>query len=389
MNVLHAISSLDPSAGGPPLVALHLAAAEAALGCRTRILSYQVPNAADDANRPALRRDGAVPVDLQLLAAPGACERVLALGARRQCVRWLRQADLLHLHGVWDPMLLHVARAAQAMGVRYCVTPHGMLDVWQLQQKRLKKQLALSLGYRQMLDRAAFVHFLNPDEARLAAPLGLSSRVQVIPNGVSLEELRPLPPRGAFRAQHPELADCPVVLFLGRLHHKKGLDYLADAFAILLATQPRARLVVAGPDGGARAAFEAQLLRLGIAARVLLVGPLYAEQKLQALADCDCFCLPSRQEGFSLAITEALACGVPVVISEPCHFPEVAEVGAGIVTPLDASLIAAALALILSDRTAAARMGEQGRQLVAARYTWRIVAERMVTAYRSAVGDAQ
>jgi glycosyltransferase involved in cell wall biosynthesis len=389
MNVLHAISSLDPSAGGPPLVALHLAAAEAASGCRTRIFSYQAPTAGDDANGSVLRRAAALQVDLQLMAAPGACERVLALGARRQCAQWLRQANLLHLHGVWDPMLLRVARAAAAMGVAYCVTPHGMLDAWQLQQKRLKKRLALSLGYRQMLDRAAFLHFLNPDEARLAAPLGLSSPAQVIPNGVSPEELEPMPARGCFRARYPELADCPVVLFLGRLHYKKGLDYLADAFAIVLAAQPRARLVVAGPDGGARAPFEAQLRRLGIAGQVLLVGPLYAEQKLQALVDCDCFCLPSRQEGFSLAIAEALGCGVPVVISEPCHFPEVGEAGAGIVTPLDPKLIAAALTLILSDRAAAAGMGAKGRQLVTARYTWPIVARRMVAAYRSAIGGAQ
>ena len=389
MNVLHAISSLDPSAGGPPLVALHLAAAEAALGCRTRIFSYRTSSTPSAASVAASHSAGSRQVDLQLMAPPNACERVLARAARRQCAPWLEQADLLHLHGVWDPMLLRVARVAAALGVPYCVTPHGMLDAWQLRQKRLKKQLALSLGYRRMLDRAAFLHFLNPDESRLAAPLGLSNRVQVIPNGVSLEELGSLPARGAFRARHPELDDCPVILFLGRLHYKKGLDYLADAFAILLSAQPRARLVVAGPDGGARAAFEAQLRRLGIARQVLLVGPLYGAEKLQALIDCDCFCLPSRQEGFSLAITEALGCGVPVVISESCHFPEVAEAGAGIVTPHDPRLIAAALEKILDDRTAAAAMGASGRQLVYARYTWPIVADRMVSAYRAAIDNVQ
>jgi len=335
-----------------------------------------------------LQRAAAKGVDLQLLDPPSATERLLAVEADRQCARWLLQADLLHLHGVWDPLLLRAARNAWRLRVPYVITPHGMLDVWQLQQKRLKKWLALAMGYRRMLDRAAFLHFLNTDEARLATPLGLASGAQVIPNGVAVEEFSALPTRGALRARFPQLADHPCVLFLGRLHHKKGLDYLADAFALLLRSVPQARLVVAGPDGGARAGFERQLRRLGIAEQVLLTGPLYAADKLQALVDCDCFCLPSRQEGFSLAIIEALACGRPVVISEQCHFPEVATTGAGIVTPLDPAQIATALAQVLTDGAAAARMGQAGRRLVTTRYTWPIVAGRMLATYRIATTPA-
>jgi glycosyltransferase involved in cell wall biosynthesis len=144
-------------------------------------------------------------------------------------------------------------------------------------------------------------------------------------------------------------------------------------------------LVVAGPDEGAKAAFEAQIANLGIADRVHLVGPIYGARKLSALRDCDCFCLPSRQEGFSLAVTEAMACEAPVVISTQCHFPEVKQAGAGIIVQLNAEAIAAALAAVLCDPAAARQMGRNGRELVVSRFTWPKVAEEMIDNYRRAI----
>jgi glycosyltransferase involved in cell wall biosynthesis len=145
------------------------------------------------------------------------------------------------------------------------------------------------------------------------------------------------------------------------------------------------RLVIAGPDGGAREPFIAQIRQASLENRVHLVGPLYGPDKLAALADATCFCLPSRQEGFSVAITEALACGVPAVISDACHFPEVAEQDAGLVTPLDPAQIAQALLQVLRDPSARSRMGAAGRALVQARYTWPQVARQMAESYQQAV----
>ncbi|HEY1922436.1 MAG TPA: glycosyltransferase, partial [Tepidisphaeraceae bacterium] len=173
-----------------------------------------------------------------------------------------------------------------------------------------------------------------------------------------------------------------LIFFLSRLHYKKGLDFLADAFAIVLRSFPDSRLIVAGPDDGAQAAFESQIARLGIAPRVHLVGPLYAAQKLAALRDCDCFCLPSRQEGFSLAVTEAMACESPVVISTECHFPEVREAGAGVVAELNAPAIAAGIETVLRDPDKAAQMGRAGRELVISRFTWPKVAQQMIGNYQ-------
>lgn len=385
MKVLHVICTLDPSVGGPPVVASCLAAAEAALGADVGLVSYRAPQR-DQANVtvslsriPHLDR-----VTMHSFDPLDWKERTWGPRMRQQLEPLLKDVELAHLHSVWDPPIFAAAGVCRRLGVPYVQTPHGMLEPWALSQKRLKKWAALRLGYRDMLSRAALLHFLNDDERRLAEHLGLATPTAVIPNGVFLEEFDPLPPRGGFRATRPELGDRPVVFFLSRLHYKKGLDYLADAFAIVAEKIPEAQLVVAGPDGGVQADFEAQIKRLGIADRVHLVGPIYGPAKIQALIDCDCFCLPSRAEGFSVAVTEALACRVPVVISEACHFPEVRESGAGVVSDLNAEHIAAGIERVLSDRAAAAEMGRRGRELVVSRFTWPAIAGRMLAAYERA-----
>ena len=258
-----------------------------------------------------------------------------------------------------------------------------MLDPWSLSQKRWKKRLALALGWRTVLNRAAALHLLNEDESRLVAGLGLTAPVEIIPIGVPLEEIDQGRP-GAFAARHPALAGHPYVLFVSRLHFKKGLDYLADAFRLVADRHPDARLVVVGPDGGARADFEGRVKAAGLSGRVHVLGPVSTRDKWDALAGAACFCLPSRQEGFSMAILEALAARVPAVISEACHFPEVGEHGAGEVVPLDAAAVAAALDRALSDPDRRREMGAAGRRLVEERYTWARVAETSLDVYQRA-----
>ncbi len=172
------------------------------------------------------------------------------------------------------------------------------------------------------------------------------------------------------------------MLFLSRLHYKKGLDILADAFRRVAPLFPDVDLVVAGPDGGAEDEFRGRIRQYGLEERVHMTGGLYGPAKIAALKRAACFCLPSRQEGFSVAITEALACGVPVAITDACHFPEVGEAGAGIVSPLDPMAVAAALERILEDPDRAARMGAAGAKLVRDNYTWPRIAVQTIAAYQ-------
>jgi glycosyltransferase involved in cell wall biosynthesis len=383
MRIVHVIASLDPAHGGPPMIAARIAAAQAIAGHDVNLVCYQ---SHEERSRVAAALD-AVPGfgHVRIVALPPAdrSERFLARRARTVLRDVLRDPCAVHLHGVWDAILRAAGAEADALRRPYFILLNGMLDPWSLSQSAWKKRLALALGYRAMLDRAAGLHVGNDDERRLIEPLRLRAPSYVIPNGVFLEELEPLPPPGAFHEAHPALGGRPYALFLSRLHFKKGLDYLADAFARVATSDAQVMLVVAGPDGGEREPFEQRVASLGITDRVYLPGPLYGRDKLAALSGATCFCLPSRQEGFSIAITEALACGVPVVASENCHFPEVASSGAGAIVQLDAADVAAALSRYVSDAAARAAAGAAGRRLVAERFTWGKIAEQTIEMYRA------
>lgn len=382
MRILHVIISLDPAAGGPQVVAPRLAAAQAARGCEVHLVTHRL-RAREAVTNAALE---SIPyfekVQKHELEPPDRLERLTAWRARPPLADLASAVEVLHLHGVWDPILKVAADAARLASRPYAVQPHGMLDPWSLRQSAVKKRIALLLGYRKMLAGACFLHALNSDEKNLIEPLALPCPIEVIPNGVFLEEIEPLPAHGTFYAAHTPLKSKPYVLFLSRLHYKKGLDYLAEAFTLLARENARVQLVVAGPDGGESEAFQQGVQQLGVRQRVHMVGPLYGRDKIAALLDAACFCLPSRQEGFSVALIEALACGVPAVMSQACHFPEVAEVGAGEVVPLEAGALAAALRSVLTDPQRRERMAAAGRELVASRYTWSRVAAQTLEAYR-------
>jgi glycosyltransferase involved in cell wall biosynthesis len=375
ISVCHVVQSLDPKAGGPPVIAWNLATAQQRRGNDVRMCAIDaVPHG--DSVEPAgsVARCGKIPV-LQL-PRPAKAETVIGKGAtRRRLAEVIRKVDVVHLHGLWDPILRLAALEAQAQRRPYLVLLNGMLDPWSLRQKWLKKRVALTLGYRRLLNAAARLHFGNHDEQRLVEPLGLKARGVIVPNGIDLAETKSVAP-GSFRRRFPLLGDHPYVLFLGRLHVKKGLPCLAEAFSILSAERSDVRLVVAGPDEGARQPLEAQVQRLGLADRVHIVGPLYGDEKWAAFTDAACLCLPSHQEGFSIALLESLASSLPVVISEECHFPEVAAQGAGFVVSREPAVVAAALRQIVGNETLRSQMAAAGRRLVETRYTWDKVAEQ-------------
>ena len=383
MNIVHVIGTLDPDLGGLPAVAACLAAAQAGQQHDVAVL-YHSDGAIEARIEKAM---GRLPhfAHVKRITLPASAGGMSGRGLGRHVEKAIANTDIIHMHGVWEPLLRITGRCAQKAAVPYVLCPHGMLDPWCLSQKRLKKRLALMMGYRAMLNGVAFLHTLNRDEARLIEPLRLTPPTRVIPNGVFLEEIEPLPQRGGFYESQPQLAGRPFVLFLSRLHYKKGLDYLADAFAQVAERVEDLQLVVAGPDDGAQQPFEQQVKAAGLEDRVHVTGPIYGPAKYAAMVDAQCFCLPSRQEGFSVAVTEAMACGLPVVITHACHFPEVAEVAAGSIVDEDPTPIADALVHICQDQTARTEMSAAGRKLVAERFTWNSIARQAVEFYQQFV----
>jgi len=293
-----------------------------------------------------------------------------------------KRFDVLHLHNVWDPMLVSASKFAIKNNIPYTLTPHGMLDPWSLSQKTMKKRLALALGRRRLLERANYIQVLTEQEEQSLRKLGFKNRCEVIPNGVDLEKvdqsLDPLP----FQQEFPSVTEKPFILFLGRLHYVKGLDILAKAMPDFFSRFPDWRLVVAGPDGGAQREFEEAISDSGCSDKVHVIGPIYGGKKFSLLANCEIFCQPSRQEGFSVSILEALAARKPVAISSHCRFDEVSQRLCGTVDILEAQVITQSLCT-LAGSSERKQMGQNGRRLIEEKYTWCRISEQLLAQYLS------
>lgn len=371
MNVLHVIEGLDPSKGGPSVSCPSLACAQTASCDEVGILTYDL----DEETFYNLELPNQDQLALFSIRG-GSLEKLFGFNARKALRRLITDYGVVHIHGIWSQLAAEACKYAKRAGIPYVIAPRGMLDPWSLRQRRLKKQLALTLKWRSILDNAHFIHALNDDEARLIGKLGLKSRVRVSPNGIFVEKLQQLKDVDGSdcRARYGE-----YILFMSRLHYKKGLDFLIQGYSEYLKRGGTARLVIAGPDEGEKSKTLALIDRLGIQASVSMIGPVYGQAKYQLLRGAKVFCLPSRQEGFSMAIIEAAAAGVPVVISTHCHFDEIAQAGAGDVIELDAEAIGGSLYKYAAFNTDA---GQRGSELIRKKYIWETIAPKLVDWYR-------
>ena len=330
MRLLHVSASLDPRQGGVSEAVRQMCASLGALGHPCEAASCDGSEWEPSADWPA-----ATPVH-RLGPPQGSFRRAPRLGS------WLeenaRRFDAVIVHGLWQYPGLTVRRSVHPR-VPYFVFPHGMLDPWFKRTyplKHLKKWLYWPWAEYRVLGTACAVLFTCEEERRLARESFwlYSARERVAPLGLADPGDDPATTerqRAAFLARFPALRDRRIVLFLGRLHVKKGCDLLLDAFAAV-ATNPALHLVMAGPDAtGWRLTLREQAERLGIADRVLFPGMLVGDEKWGALRAAEVFALPSHQENFGLAVVEALACGTPALLSQAVNiWREIVDDGAAL-----------------------------------------------------------
>ncbi len=372
LRILHVYNELNPLNGGPPRVIRGLAAGQRDLGHSVRFASADPPDDPGVARFYGEHLDP-LPERVVLSRDPRSVARL---------ARWIRTSDVVHLHGIWPVPDVVAADLCRLLRVPYVLAPHGSLHAGALAEKPLKKRVGQHLlGFGRMVKHAAALHCLNPDEqAGIAWPH--TGRPVVIPNGVFPNEFEHLPPPAVFRDTVAGLGDAPYILFLSRLHPGKGCAELGEAFGQLAAQRPDLHLVAAGPDQGGAALLAEGAARHGVGDRLHVVGMLDGDRKHAAFAGAAVYCLPSHHEGFSMAITEALACGRPVVITPECHFPQVRDARCGVEVPRDPPALAAGLATVL-DAPDADAMGARGRQLVLDHYTWPRIAAQTVDLYRT------
>ncbi len=297
----------------------------------------------------------------------------------------LRGADGVHIHGLWEQSTSTAAHAARSLRIPYLISAHGMLEPWALRNKRVKKHLYAHLIERPNVAGAACLHALTRAEARHYIAFGAGSPIAIIPNGVDIPSRRD---PSLFLNQFPAAQGRRIILFLGRLHPKKGLDLLLQAWATLAFRHPDALLVLAGPDSeGTQARLEALIAQHRLRENVLFTGMLREAQKWSALAAAEAFVLPSYSEGLSVGVLEALGMALPVIVTEPCNMPEVEESHAGWqIQPTLSDLTHALTELLANTPAANARIGENGAALIQSRYTWPIVAAQMAELYRWLAG---
>ncbi len=283
--------------------------------------------------------------------------------------------DIVHLHEFRTVENLLVTPIASKQNKPIVLSPHGTLtydtgrswlkSVW---DKMLSPRIASSIRHIVALAQAEL------DDAKVTWEQ-FSSRpnFSIVPNGVELGDYDNLPDGTSFREKY-QLGDANIVLFMGRLHQRKGVDVLARAFK--KANLSNTKLVIAGPDEGMLSTLEALADDT-----VILTGYLSGSERLSALASTDVFALPAIGEGLSMAVLEAMASGLPVLLSHGCNLPEVADVQAGYVVDVDEQELILALEKLFSDRENLQQMGHNAQNLIRQKFTWEIVAQQMDDVY--------
>lgn len=333
MKILHVIQGIDPRSGGPTRSVKGI--------CR------------------ALAKSG---MDVTLLVLCGRhkfdnpCGVKVVYGKMAE----VREYDLVHLQGLWSLKLHRVALACRRSGVRYVISPRGMLDPWALGVKKWKKRLALFLYQKRDLKQASAFHVTATLEARSVRALGLVQNVIIAPNGVDLPEV--MPPKTRVGKK--------TALFLSRLHPGKGLLILAEAWAKV---RPKDWMMkVVGPDSyGHKAEVIAKIRALGIENDWQFVDELNDCEKWKAYRTADLLVHPSVSENFGVTIVEGLAAGLPVIATKGTPWQDLASARCGWWIEQGPEALAAALseAMSLSDEELR-RMGMRGVALVNTKYTW-------------------
>jgi len=227
----------------------------------------------------------------------------------------IRKFDVVHVHSWQQFPDIIVHHYASKYNIPYVIQTHGSIP--RIDKKFRKLLYDYTFGYR-VLNKASKVIALNNFEAEQYMSMGVpKEKIAIIPNGIDLSEYAELPPKGSFKKKFNIHEDKKIILYLGRIHKIKGIDFLIKAYAHLIYKMnfKNIVLVIAGPDDGYLNKVQNLALSLGIVNNILFTGPLYEEDKLSAYVDANLLVLPSKYEIFGLSILEAYACKVPVIAS--------------------------------------------------------------------------
>lgn len=374
MKILHYIDTLKSSQGGPVRAVLDLCHALAAKGHQITLVTGEFGDAPKHLSTPT----PGLPTVRDISVHTGRSPR-LASTSRKAIAALLPQHDLVHLHGMWSIANIQIANDARKANVPYVVTVRGMLDDWCMEQGKLHKRLFLAIWGRDHLERASTVHCTAAAELTQAQrwfPRGVGT---VLPNLLDLTPFRNAPGPLLAHEKYPRLAQVntsngsngsslpdPTILFLSRIHKKKGVDTLLAAGAALKARKINFVIAIAGTGEPAYVdQMKAMATSLGIADRVVWTGHIGGPLKISLYQAATLFALPTHSENFGFVFPEALASGTPVLTTHGVDiWPELESSGAACILDPTATAFADCIAKLLTNPGELAVMRERAKPWV-------------------------
>lgn len=377
MKILHVATSLEYERGGPTTVVMELTQNLARKG-----IDITVFTSMDNAKCTTADDLKGVKVKTFPTNAFSKIWPYYSSSFKKALQKELVNFDLVHIHEIWHYPVFACYKAAKAKQKPYIITVHGSLEPSCLNYKAFKKKIYTALIERKILEEASALHAVTEDEVKSIRDFVDNKNIYCVPNGLNIEALESLPDKNTLEGIYPQIKNKKVILFLGRIHPKKGLDILAEAFGKIIRKQHNACLLIVGPDSDSyRSQIEKILTREDVLDKAVFTGTLTGNLKLAALNRADIFVLPSHSEGFSMSILEAMGCGLPVVITKQCHFPEVEQMQAGKIIDGDANELSEIILELLNNPQLCRKMGKAGQKLVRDKYTWDDVTDKMIGVY--------
>lgn len=291
MRVLIFISSIDKKDGGPSRSVPILAKGLSDIGCDVTLMTLKT----DDMNTHLL--DG-TDVKLEILPSSvktSVLEKTILDG----------KFDIIHLQNLWLPSYHRVASIARKHGIKYLMTPRGTLEPWCLKQKALKKKIARWLYQDNDLNKCACIYATAEIEAQHIRELGFSNNICIIPNGIETDD---------YPCRSTDVEVKKQILFISRIHPKKGIEILIEAFAIIKDQFLDWNVVIAGNgENDYIQALQDKINRMNLSNRISIIGPVFGASKTRLYQESSLFCLPSFSENFGMVVAEAMSCGVPAI----------------------------------------------------------------------------
>jgi len=381
---------MHPLAGGPPIVVERLCLLTPSEGWDVSVITTSLYCNDDGSELESSLRQR---IDATVL--PISKPRILrrAYRAKEVIDKAVRAADIVHLHGLWHPLNAIARKACARHGRKYVLMPHGMLDPYCLRQKQWRKRMYLVAAERRNLEGASRIIYTTFGEQQAAQEsLSWLGAGEIIPLGAdSPPDMPRQTARGAFINLFPQVANRRCLIFLGRIHPKKGLERLLAVLPEISRRHPSVLLIIAGDGEQSDVRALKNLVQFkNIGSHVLFTGMVEGETKWSALACAEVFILPSKQENFAIAVAEAMHSGLPVVITNKVNsWPFIEKAQAGFVIEEDyAELeIAKRLDELLSDPDRARCMGSRGKDFANQYFSWQRVKKSMISLYDRVVSE--